>query len=172
MKYIKSISELIFELSNSSKEGIKGLIDRLEIPISDFEKISTWDQNYYTRNCITSTENFELILLCWQANQETSIHCHNDQDCWVYLIEGDILENQYKNNEFGLPVLTKSKLMKKNGSYFINDAIGLHSLHNFKKKRALSLHIYVNPIEECSYYNKRLKEYKIKTLSYNSLVTL
>ena len=106
--------------------------------------------------------------MCWQAGQETPIHCHNDQDCWVFLIEGSIIENQYKNNEVEIPVLTVSELMVEKGTYFINDDIGLHSLHNSKNKRAMSLHVYVNPIEECSYYSKKLKEYKTKNLSYDT----
>ena len=84
------------------------------------------------------------------------------------LIEGAITENQYKNNEAEIPVLTVSKLMAEKGTYFINDDIGLHSLHNSKNKRAMSLHVYVNPIEECSYYSKKLKEYKTKNLSYDT----
>jgi cysteine dioxygenase len=169
LKHIKTISGLIKQLSNSDKEAIKGVIDKLKIPISAFEKLATWDDSHYTRNCIARTQNFELLLLCWQAGQETPVHCHNDQDCWVFLIEGDIVENQYKNNENEVPVLTVSEIMQENGSYYINDAIGLHSLHNSKGKRAMSLHIYVNPIEECSYFSKSLQKYKTKVLSYDTV---
>lgn len=165
---INTISELVKEISSSKKEEIENIINNLAIPISEFEKIGTWDENHYTRNCIARTKNYELLLLCWQAGHETPIHCHNDQDCWVCLLEGAITENQYKNNEAEIPVLTVSKLMTEKGTYFINDDIGLHSLHNSKNKRAMSLHVYVNPIEECSYYSKKLKEYKTKNLSYDS----
>ncbi len=165
---INTISGLVKEISTSNKEGIKDLINKLEIPVNEFEKIATWDKDHYTRNCIARTEDYELLLLCWQAGQETPIHCHNDQDCWVFLIEGSITENQYKNNEFEIPVLTVSEMMVEEGSYYINDDIGLHSLHNSKNKRAMSLHIYVNPIEECSYYSKKQKEYKTKSLSYDT----
>lgn len=170
MKSIKSISELVKQLSISSRKDINNLIKRLEIPITEFEKIASWNTEFYTRNCIARTEDFELLLLCWQAGQETPIHCHNDQDCWVFLIEGNITENQYKNDDNDIPVLTVSELMTKNGSYYINDFIGLHSLHNLKNERAMSLHFYFNPIKECSYYNDKQKEYKTKILSYNSSV--
>ncbi|MCF6307973.1 MAG: cysteine dioxygenase family protein [Flavobacteriaceae bacterium] len=170
MKHIESISDLIKQLSNCNKEAIKGIIDRLKIPNSEFEKFATWDKTHYTRNCIARTQNFELLLLCWQAGQETPIHSHNDQDCWVFLIEGNITENQYKNNQHEVPVLTVSEIMQESCSYYINDVIGLHSLHNSEEKRAMSLHIYVNPIEECSYYSQRFQEYKIKKLCYDTVV--
>ena len=60
-------------------------------------------------------------------------------------------------------------MMQESCSYYINDDIGLHSLHNSKDKRAMSLHIYVNPIEECSYYSKSLQKYKTKVLSYDTV---
>ena len=91
---INTISELVKEISSSKKEEIENLINNLAIPLSEFEKIGTWDENYYTRNCIARTEDYELLLLCWQAGQETPIHCHNDQDCWVFLIEGAITEKK------------------------------------------------------------------------------
>lgn len=169
MKHIKTISELVVQLSNCKKENIKNLTDVLRIPVSEFEKFATWDETHYTRNCIARTPDFELLLLCWKAGQETPVHCHNDQDCWVFLIEGSIVENQYKNDKNEVPVLTVSEMMQENGSYYINDDIGLHSLHNSKEKRAMSLHIYVNPIEECSYYSQTLKEYKTKVLSYDTV---
>jgi len=172
LKPIVSISELVKQLSNCKKEAIKNLIDCLQIPNSEFEKFASWDDSHYTRNCIAKTQGFELLLLCWQAGQETPVHCHNNQDCWVFLIEGSIVENQYKNNEHEVPVLTVSEVMQENGSYYINDDIGLHSLHNSKEKRAMSLHIYVNPIEECSYYSNKLQQYKVKILSYDSVVKM
>jgi len=172
LKPIVSISELVKQLSHCKKEAIKDLMDCIQIPNSEFEKFATWDDTHYTRNCIARTQDFELLLLCWQAGQETPIHCHNDQDCWVFLIEGTIVENQYKNDTNEVPFLTVSEMMQEQGSYYINDAIGLHSLHNSKEKRAMSLHIYVNPIEECSYYNQKLQEYKIKKLSYDTEVEL
>ena len=170
MKPIVSFSELVKQLSQCKKEAIETLITSLQIPNSEFKKFATWDETHYTRNCIARTQDFELLLLCWQAGQETPIHSHNDQDCWVFLVEGSIVENQYKNDENEVPVLTVSKLIQEQGSYYINDDIGLHSLHNSKEKRAMSLHIYVNPIEECSYYSQRLQEYKIKKLSYDTVV--
>ncbi len=172
MKHIKTISELVERLSNCKKEEIEFIIDKLKIPISEFEKYATWNETHYTRNCITRTQDFELLLLCWQAGQETPVHSHNNQDCWVFLVEGSIVENQYKNNKEEVPVLTVSEMMQESHSYYINDNIGLHSLHNSKNKRAMSLHIYVNPIEECSYYSQKLQQYKTKKLSYDTVVEL
>ncbi len=170
MKRINNISQLVLRLSNCEKSDIKNIIDSIHIPVSEFEKYATWNQEHYTRNCITRTTNFELLLLCWQAGQETPVHCHNDQDCWVFLIDGSIVECQYILSENDIPIITVTETMKELGSYYINDKIGLHSLHNSNKKRAMSLHIYVNPIEECSYYSKQLKKFKTKKLEYDTFL--
>lgn len=168
MKQIQTINQLVSQLRQSNKGEIKNIIASMQIPVSEFEKYETWNRDHYTRNCITRTTNFELLLLCWQAGQETPVHCHNDQDCWVFLINGSILERQYKRSKNGIPKITVIETMQESGSYHINDEIGLHSLHNSNEKRAMSLHIYVNPIEECSYYSKQLKKFKTKKLEYDT----
>jgi len=168
LKRIHTINQLVCQLKQSNKNDIKSIIDSIHIPVLEFEKYATWNTEHYTRNCITRTTNFELLLLCWQAGQETPVHCHNDQDCWFFLIDGSIIERQYKRSENGIPIITVTETMQESGSYYINDEIGLHSLHNSNKKRAMSLHIYVNPIEECSYYSKQLKKFRTKKLEYDT----
>src|SRR5260370_6298729 len=36
----------------------------------------------YTRNLILRTPLFELIAICWDVGQVSSIHNHRDQSCW------------------------------------------------------------------------------------------
>jgi cysteine dioxygenase len=172
LKQIQTIDQLVSQLRESNKEDIKNIINALHIPVSEFEKYATWNSTHYTRNCIVKTPKFELLLLCWQAGHETPVHCHNDQDCWVFLIDGSILERQYKRVKNGIPKITVIETMQESGSYFINDEIGLHSLHNSNNKRAMSLHVYVNPIEECTYYSKQLKKFRTKKLEYDTYLKL
>ncbi len=170
MEQIKTISQLVNQLNHCKKNEIKRIVDKIRIPVSEFNNYATWNDEHYTRNCIARTKNFELLLLCWQEGQETPVHCHNDQDCWVFLIDGSIIEHQYKKDEDDLPIITETEIMKELGSYYINDDIGLHSLHNSIDKRAMSLHIYVNPIEECSYFSQRSKKFETKKLEYDTFM--
>src|SRR5271169_4998498 len=43
----------------------------------------TWDRQHYTRNLIDKNSLYELIAVCWEIGQFSSIHNHRDQNCWM-----------------------------------------------------------------------------------------
>src|SRR6202049_4553532 len=43
----------------------------------------TWDRQHYTRNLIDKTPLYELVAICWEVGQASSIHNHRDQNCWM-----------------------------------------------------------------------------------------
>src|SRR5215467_8426493 len=42
-----------------------------------------WDRQHYTRNLIDKTPLYELIAICWEIGQVSSVHNHRDQNCWM-----------------------------------------------------------------------------------------
>jgi len=36
----------------------------------------TWDRQHYTRNLIDKTPLYELIAICWEVGQASSVHNH------------------------------------------------------------------------------------------------
>src|SRR5438128_9567811 len=43
----------------------------------------TCDRQHYTRNLIDKTPLYELIAICWEVGQISSVHNHRDQNCWM-----------------------------------------------------------------------------------------
>src|SRR5579863_117606 len=43
----------------------------------------TWDRQHYTRNLIDRTPLYELMAICWEVGQVSSVHNHRDQNCWM-----------------------------------------------------------------------------------------
>ncbi|HSZ00492.1 MAG TPA: cysteine dioxygenase family protein, partial [Terriglobales bacterium] len=43
----------------------------------------TWDRQHYTRNLIDKTPLYELMAICWEVGQGSSVHNHRDQNCWM-----------------------------------------------------------------------------------------
>jgi cysteine dioxygenase len=113
------------------------------------------------------TDKFELLLLCWEEGQETPIHCHNGEECWVYLAKGQLREKRYIEEDDTLKLLADVKMTKDRLSY-MNDDLGYHSLHNLKDGQSMSLHLYVGPIEECSVYKEEKDKFVFKELDYYS----
>ena len=165
---ISSLQELLDFLPSCSPQDYNELAKDMELDISDFERYIHWDAVKYTRNCIVRTEAYELILLCWEEDQATSIHCHGGEECWVYNLKGQIEEEyfQYQNERL---TLVDSHMLNQGGVTYMNDSIGYHKLINKSKGRAMTLHLYMNPIDECTAWNTEIGQFVPIKLKYNSI---
>ena len=164
---ISNLDSLIEQLSNGSKEEYKAIGVTLDLPLSELLPYTFWSDKHYTRNCIDKTNDFELILLCWEPGQETSVHCHGGEECWVYMIDGELEESHYKYENDILEKVNTDKLLS-GAKSFMSDEIGYHKLVNNTSNRAISLHLYMDPINTCTVYDENLKRFKPITLAYHS----
>ena len=164
---ITSIKQLIENLNKCDEEAYKKIVNRINIPIKEYAPYTFWEENSYTRNCIHRTDDYELILLCWDKAEETAIHCHNNQECWVYVLKGEFQEERFQETKDGLAVEQELDLMEEGVSY-MNDEMGYHRLTNSESSRGMSLHLYMNPIDECNVYNPKKEAFDLKPLEYYS----
>ena len=163
--YLQSFIDL---LSKSEKKDYTSIIRNFDFDKVDFSTLENWSFGTYTRNCFYRDENFELILICWDKNQKTKIHDHDGNDCWVYLLEGELTEEFYeldKDEKLHLKVTNtlQSKQITKSGN-----RAGFHRLKTKLSKRAMSLHVYAKPIDKSRYYDETLDKLVEKELSYCS----
>src|SRR5947209_8175130 len=54
-----------------------------------------WDGQHYTRNLIDKTPLYELIAICWEVGQCSSVHNHRYQNCWMAVPIGRLLVGNY-----------------------------------------------------------------------------
>jgi cysteine dioxygenase len=167
LESITSLKKLLEILPTCKGQDYFEIAKHLSIPEEDLMPFAFWCQETYTRNCVSRTSNYELLLLCWEEGQETPIHCHNGEECWVYLAEGKLREKRYAEIEGDLEKTADVQMTQSRLSY-MNDALGYHSLHNLDKGRSISLHLYVGPIDECSVYKTEKDKFVFKELDYYS----
>jgi len=55
-----------------------------------------WDRQHYTRNLIDKTPLYELIAICCEVGQTSSVHNHQDQNCWMAVPMGRLLVQNYR----------------------------------------------------------------------------
>src|SRR5207245_4075856 len=56
----------------------------------------TWDRQHYTRNLIDKTPLYELVAICWEVGQVSSVHNHRDQNCWMAVPIGRLLVENFR----------------------------------------------------------------------------
>ena len=164
----QNLDDLIIALSAQESTTYNRLLRSIKLQPNDFEAYSYWLADRYTRNCIIDTEKFQLMLLCWEEGHKTPIHDHDGEECWVKVIEGELKEIIYKNNEKDELVAVKSSISKANQVTYMKDFMGFHSLENVSNTRSMTLHLYAKPIRKCNIFNENSKAFEETKLSYHT----
>lgn len=163
---IISLDQLKLEIEKTDDNNVLDLVERIEIPLSEYAPFAHWSKKSYTRNCIAASEDYELILLCWEPGQKTAIHCHGGEECAVLLLDGEMHEKRFRQLKDGQLEIYSSVTIPENGPTYMTDDLGFHSLENIGNTRSMSLHLYMKPIKSCKVFNDKLGKFETKQLKY------
>lgn len=137
------------------RDEIATLLRRYAADHEDWRAFATHSDEHYTRNQVARNEHFELLLLCWAADQESPIHNHEGQHCWMAILEGHVEELRYccpgEVRPGPLEPLDAATFAKGEVA-FIQDEIGLHVVRSAKGAPGVSLHLYADPYDACNVY--------------------
>lgn len=168
MNCIETLSELIETLNDSDPEDYVKVAKNMNIPKSEFKRYAHYKPNKYSRNCIERTPVYELVLICWNPGDETPIHGHDEQRCWVYQVDGTIREIRYKGDEAGQMQECNWLQLTPGRLTYMEDEMGYHSLKNCSNERVMTLHLYISPIDSCQCFDETEAVFKTKELQYDS----
>jgi predicted metal-dependent enzyme (double-stranded beta helix superfamily) len=120
-----------------------------------------WDRQHYTRNLIDKTPIYELIAICWEVGQASSIHNHRDQNCWMAVPIGRLLVENYRvifqQIEEGRCELETADTVEMNPGHpcAVDPLEPVHRVVNPREfsERAVSLHVYSRPFDTCVVYS-------------------
>jgi len=168
MTSIKTIEELVDFMSHSTTQELPKMLRHIDIPKNTFDSYATWCEEGYTRNCLARTDDYELILICWSPGANTAVHNHSEQHCWMYQISGILKEQRYSKPQ-GQLNLTRASELKQGQFTYMHDRMGFHSLTNIGSAGAMSLHIYVAPIDQCQIYDPKKGTLETKVMTYDKI---
>ena len=150
-----------------------------ENPI-DVETISPyffWSENFYTRNLIYKDARFELMAVCWEIGQESRVHNHADQMCWMTVPLGRL-----RGQNFAVLDSDEEKgfcKLKETDNFELSDCLAakveleepIHQILNLSEfnERAVSIHIYSKPFSTCLSYCRQTDTFKEVPLFYTSI---
>lgn len=135
-----------------------------------------WDNQHYTRNLIEKTELFELVAICWEVGQQSSIHNHDQQNCWMAVPIGRLRVQNYRtlleDVKAGRCDIKPSDLVEMNTAnpVAVDPREPVHKVFNPREfgTRAVSLHIYSRPFDHCVVYSEEQHTCGIIKLSYTT----
>lgn len=118
------------------------------MPEDEWQKYALFDQaKPYTRNLIaTDGTTYTLLLLCWNPGQESPIHDHPCDGCWLQVLKGSVRECRYDSQ---LNCIADDTFHEQQVSY-ITDSMGYHKVgNNTTDIPSISLHLYAPPFHQC-----------------------
>jgi cysteine dioxygenase len=167
MNQITSLPELIETLNECDPQDYVKIAANMNLPKDEFEDYAFWNDDCYARNCIERTDVFELILICWKPGDETPVHGHDEQKCWIYQVDGNMYEERFQEEDGELVSCNQMVLSPGRLSY-MEDGMGYHSLENKSSDDSMTLHLYISPIDCCQVFDPSEEEFCEKELKYDS----
>lgn len=172
------INELhkVFAFDRVNVDYVKSLLSAYRSNPADWKKYAKFDPFRYTRNLVdTGNGKFNLIALCWGEGHGSSIHDHSSSQCFVKILDGELMETMYswppnykpptedgeercedKEEDAVEMKALESRVYRKDQVTFINDSMGLHRMSNpSHSDKTVSLHLYCPPFETCNVFDQR-----------------
>jgi cysteine dioxygenase len=163
----RSIQDFVSELRKFPEKAFDETKELLEflrhtgVDPDTLKPYLTWDRQHYTRNLIDKTPLYELIAICWETGQVSSVHNHRDQNCWMAVPIGRLMVENFhlvsQDVDRGRSQLTPTDTVEMNPTRpcAVDPADPVHRVVNPKQfgERAVSLHIYSRPFDTCVVYS-------------------
>ncbi len=142
-------------------DRIHGLMQRFPVTAETLTPYLTWDRQHYTRNLIDKTSLYELMAICWEVGQISSVHNHRDQNCWMAVPIGRLMVENYhvvtQDIEKGVCQLETTETVEMNAAHpcAVDPLEPVHRVYNPREfnQRAVSLHVYSRPFDSCVVYS-------------------
>jgi len=149
------------ELAFSSTDQVINFLRSARVAPDTLAPYLIWDRQHYTRNLIDKTSLYELIAICWEVGQTSSVHNHQDQNCWIAAPIGRLLVQNYRtisqDLRSGKCKLEATNTVEMNPGHpcRVDPGKPVHRVLNPREfnQRAVSLHVYSRPIDSCVVYS-------------------
>lgn len=142
-------------------EPLRRFLAQTPVDADSLAPYLTWDRQHYTRNLIDRTPLYELMAICWEIGQASSVHNHRDQNCWMAVPIGRLqVENfhlVHQDLAGGYCSLEPTNTVEMNLAHpcAVDPADPVHRVVNPREfsHRAVSLHVYSRPFDTCVVYS-------------------
>ena len=150
---MKTLLELFTIISDNVRNN-KDLFECIDLVLDydgdDWREHVSFSKTNYSRNLVFKDDYIEMLIICWDVNQESGIHDHPDRGCILRVLEGVIIEDVFKMKN-GVLIKDELNLCCENKISYRIGKNGLHNIINGKEK-TISLHIYAPPEYKPNYF--------------------
>jgi cysteine dioxygenase len=154
-------------------QGVLEYLRRNPVDLDSLDPYLYFCAEHYTRNLIQKTPLYELLAICWDVGQRSSIHNHANQRCWMAIAYGKVQVQNFRVVK--RDSATRYCQLEPTTNFIIDaerpaevDPEGpIHSVANPGSfgSRAVTLHIYSLPFDTCEVYDLKTRRVEKVTLT-------
>ena len=119
----------------------------VDLGTCDMTDYCSFKKGSYSRNRVHLNDHFELVVICWEQGQASSIHDHGVSNCLYLVLEGEMAEEEFELGPDGMPrekglnTFTRGELTIVSGDH-------VHRILNRASERLVTIHMYSPPLDE------------------------
>jgi len=159
-----------------SLETVQDYIVRHHVKPETLDKYLFFSKGNYTRNLIFKNEVFECMTICWEIGQQSRVHNHRDQNCWMSAPIGRLRVQNYRVDNrdaaCGTCKIVPTDIYDMDATHpcYVNPLEPVHAVQNLTEfaRRAVSIHVYSKPFDSCEVYLRDRGTYSDVPLHYTS----
>lgn len=152
---ITTIRDLVQELlRHRDAAQYAEILARYAVPSHDLEPYFRWNTRHYTRTCIQRNDEFELLVICYEPGQRTSIHDFNSQTAWVHPVMGEVVEERFTLDPTGRLRHTGETHYHPGEMDRFSNGSSIHRFTNRGPERAVTLNLYAKPMSQWRVYDE------------------
>lgn len=151
-----SIGELVRELLREPDPLRYGVVlDRYTFPSHDLSPYLRWNQRHYTRTCVVRNDRFELLVICFESGQRTSVHDYDSEMAWIHPLMGEVVQEHFTKGAAGDLVNDRNERLVTGDLCSLTRDNSIHRFTNPGPGRAITLNLYVPPMNQWRVYDER-----------------
>ena len=120
----------------------------VDLETLDFGDYGKFQRRCYARNTVLLNDHIELVVICWDGGQASSIHDHGDSNC-LYLVTQGLMQEEVYVMEEGAeePVRTEVRQWD-TGEITVASGSTIHRISNPNEHGLTTVHMYSPPLAD------------------------
>ncbi|MBW4537105.1 MAG: FAD/NAD(P)-binding protein [Pleurocapsa minor HA4230-MV1] len=169
-----TLDDFILEMNKVPSHELKlaqlqDWVARLDLEDLAIAKHIYFSPEDYQRRIIYRDSSCEIILVCWQPGQFSSIHDHGDSLNVTHVYQGVLTSRTFARTDSTTkiaPLLLEEKYLQP-GELIGVDRAQIHQIANTSEENLITLNFYAKPLQQMQVYNSTREQTQFPSIRAN-----
>ena len=133
---------------------MQNILDRLAVTSDELQPHVLFSDKRYARNLVYKDGHFEIMVMCWNSGQRSSIHDHAGSLGGIKILQGELTECLFEKAANGM-IKSLSSAEYRTQQARVEETSLIHQISNLQASNGstVSVHIYVPPLIRMNVYS-------------------